>query len=382
MSDQDDVPADIQQTWDLTLAPDPALVPARLAVIAVRDRNQRTFLVAATADARRFLGDRLGDDPRRAQIGDIASTISLAFVGSALEADLVCLRVARAAAPDQHRAMVDKLRTWFIRFDPEEPTPTWTKTNLGDVVGQPAHRFIGPFADKSAAGRYAETLDELFDLCRYPRELAKAPKGAACAYKEMGKCPAACDGSEPMHDYTARVRRAIALSAEPVEHTVEELDDQMRLHAAHRDFERAEKLKKRIELLTASTRPTSKHRTTLDAFARLIVAPSPRRNWARVFRCDAQGVRVLCDLPGKNAKDAAQQLDTQKPAADAAISQQAAEELGIACAHLYAPLKKRVRFVDIGPYAHGRADEITRAIRAATSQAEPDDITERVIETG
>lgn len=370
------------QLWDLTIEPDPTRAPARAAVVAVRDHNDKTFLVAATADARRFLHDRLAPDAKRLQLGLITKNVSLAYVGSAVEADLVCLRAARAAAPDQHRAMVDRLRAWFIRLEPDETTPTWSKTNLADVVGQPAHRFIGPFADKHAAGRYAELLDELFDLCRYPRELAKAPAGTACAYKEMGKCPAACDGSEPMAHYTARVRQAITLSAAPVEHATEELDDQMRLHAANRDFERADALKKRIDLLAGSRKPTSKHRTTLDAFARLIVAPSPRRNWARLFRCDALGVRVLCDLPGKNAHAVAQQLDEPATAGDVEISQTAAEELGIACAHLYAPPKKRVRFVDVGPFAQDKAKNIARAIRAATSQAEPDDITERVLETG
>jgi hypothetical protein len=200
----------------------------------------------------------------------------------------------------------------------------------------------------------------------------------------MGKCPGACDGSEPMDDYVARVRSAIALSGAPLEHTAEELDDQMRLYAADRDFERAERLKKRIDLLNTTKKHTTKHRATLDTFARLIVAPSPRRNWARLFRCDSLGVRTLCDIPGKHAKQAAEQFDDLDAAAGVTVSQPAAEELGVACAHLYAPPKKRVNFIDVGPYEREpdrRAKAIARAIRAATSQPDPDDISERVLET-
>src|SRR6185295_16204268 len=70
--------------------------------------------------------------------------------------------------------------------------------------------FIGPIADKDTAGRLIERTIDAFDLCRYHHLLVQAPRATACAYKEMGRCPAPCDGSETMAGFRARTLAAAA----------------------------------------------------------------------------------------------------------------------------------------------------------------------------
>jgi len=50
-----------------------------------------------------------------------------------------------------------------------------------------------------------EIAEDAFDLCRYYNVLVEAPGARACAYKEMGKCPAPCDGSISMEQYRGMV---------------------------------------------------------------------------------------------------------------------------------------------------------------------------------
>lgn len=90
-----------------------------------------------------------------------------------------------------------------------------------------------------------DTLIAGFDLCRYYHILIEAPNGNACAYKEMGRCPAPCDGTVSMAHYHQQMRDAIDCAADrnawknSASKKMTEASDAM-------DFEAAELCKRRI----------------------------------------------------------------------------------------------------------------------------------------
>ncbi len=56
------------------------------------------------------------------------------------------------------------------------PHPRFRKTsNLSDE----SLAYAGPIRDKNAANRLVESLEELFDLCRYHNTLVQVPHGKA-----------------------------------------------------------------------------------------------------------------------------------------------------------------------------------------------------------
>src|SRR5947207_15818153 len=77
--------------------------------------------------------------------------------------------------------------------------------------------FVGPVEDKHAAARLIELVEDLFDLCRYYNILLESPRGKACAYKEMGKCPAPCDGSIGIEHYRRMVEWSLSNLLHPAE---------------------------------------------------------------------------------------------------------------------------------------------------------------------
>src|SRR5207244_13517095 len=123
-------------------------------------------------------------------------------VDSGFEADWVYYEAARQLFPDSYRGMVGFRPACFIHVNPETNFPRYTKTIDLAKRGE----LLGPIEDKHAAGTLIELVEDAFDLCRYYNILVQAPHGRACAYKEMGKCPAPCDGSIDMDQYRLMIR--------------------------------------------------------------------------------------------------------------------------------------------------------------------------------
>ena len=378
---------------------DPADAPARGGVVLLLDRDHRPILLATTADARAFLRRRLGaaagvdeatstpapdhqetrvlDERARAtrtpqaDLSAITTRIEFTPAGSGLEADLAFLRTARERLPATWEALTERWRAWFLHLDPAATNPVWRKTNLGDVSqpdpGDPRGMnallatLVGPLPNKDAAGRFGEAIDDVFDLCRFPRELALAPRGTACAYKEMGKCPAPCDGSETMGSYRARVgqtldalRRGPASRAEPIER-------RMREAAARQDFDAAAGHKASLDALRSLEKPAFREARPLDAFRFVAILGCGRPGWARAWGIDAFSCEAIADLDGARAKAAAAALGD---AAESWIERREQSPgaaldpvlLAIVSRHLLAPqAKRRGGFLRLAGPAHGDA---------------------------
>ncbi|MEL6497001.1 MAG: UvrB/UvrC motif-containing protein [Planctomycetota bacterium] len=204
--------------------------------------------LVASADVRGHVLDRVGPDA--SQEHDLRGGCDLVRcwnAGSSFEADLLFLDVAAALAPELARQAAARLTVWWIAVDQRSPGGGWTITDE-PITGEGVS-VVGPFLDRTSARRWADMLDDLFELCRYAAELRKAPAGTACAYHEMGRCPAPCDGSEPMAAYGERLREAVMLDSARLAAIKRELEQQMKEAAASADFERAAAMRDRLSSL-------------------------------------------------------------------------------------------------------------------------------------
>lgn len=267
---------------------DAGTLPRRPGVAIFRGGHGDAVLVGASADLRGFCERRLAAEGPRADLRSVTARIGCVVCGSLFEAECVYLETARALTPATYRASAERWRAWFLHLDPGSDLPVWRKTDGRDLAGttaKPEH-VIGPIRDKDAAARYGRALDDLFELCREPKLLAQRPDATACAYKEMGKCPAPCDGSEPIGAYRARVREALEFARADVREAVARVDEDVRREAASMAFERAAALRVRGETLSGLDKPAFRGATTLDRFAVLAVQPAGRTGWCRllVFR--------------------------------------------------------------------------------------------------
>jgi len=354
----------IEPTADATIAVAARALPARPGVVAFEADDGRTVLLAATGDLRRFALTRLGqhddDTPaKREDLSGITARLRARIVGSSFEGDALYLEQARWRLPATYRSVLDTRRAWFVQLDADAQTPLWRKL---DVVGATARgekldprTLLGPIGDKDAAGRFGERLDDLFDLCRYPKELEATPNGRACAYKEMGRCDAPCDGSAPMDDYRARVRDAVRFASQPTELTASAIESRMARASADQDFELAASLKDRLERVRNSARPATAWTTCLDTLRVLAVMPSTKRGWARLLVCDARRIVPYADARGDLSRDEIRSLiDSMTaflsaPEHGGALEPDQAEGLGLLSHHLFHPKRGAGAMLRLAP---------------------------------
>src|SRR4051812_222786 len=250
-----------ERTFDHSLDFDPAgdfeaflkQVPAKWVVYLLADADDRAVQLLCVKNLRNSLKRRLGTDEaagpskpsKRVDYRDLVRRIHWRRVDSAFEADWVYYEAARLLFPRTYQGMVGFRPAWFVHVNPDANFPRYTKTiDLTTKTGM----LLGPVEDKHAAARLIQLAEDGFDLCRYYNVLVEAPAGKACAYKEMGRCPAPCDGTISMPQY----RRLVQWSAETLvdpDPFRQEQTRRMQQAAAELRFESAAKVKAFIDSL-------------------------------------------------------------------------------------------------------------------------------------
>ncbi len=277
--------------WDRIDAAALHAVPSTHAVVVLVDVQGNCVLCAATGDARAFC------QKRREQIEDGSSTASVYALacGSMFEAELTQIRFTRTVMPKVYQQTIAAWQPWCLNLDLARGT--WKACPLSDAVASGENTMlVGPTPDKSAPVMLGELLDDVFDLCRYPAELGKAPGGRACAYKEMGRCQAPCDGSELWSAFLARFGAAASVLTS-VAHLVDAIENRMREASARCDFERGAHLKELAANLRKRKGQRLRHISHLNDFARLAVVPTTKGGGSRVYLCRADGLTELDQLP-------------------------------------------------------------------------------------
>jgi excinuclease UvrABC nuclease subunit len=315
-------------------------IPAKWAVYLMADEAGRPVQLLCVKNLRYSIKRRLGIDEeavglsRRVDYRALVRRVSWHRVDSAFEADCVYLEFARVLFPQTYQGMVGFRPAWFVHVNPESPFPRYTKTNdLGIRTGV----LMGPLEDKHVAGRLVEQAADWFDLCRYYHILTEAPHGKACAYKEMGKCPAPCDGSVSMDQY----RRLVDWSARSIVDPADLIRDQkqrMKTAAAELRFETAGKIKVFIDSLSQLGKGSFRHVRRLSDFKFLSFQRGPREGTAKVFLILPGEVQEIACLPFEPTRpgDVLRLALTLAAECSAqAVDSDGAERIGVVTHHLF-----------------------------------------------
>lgn len=266
-------------------------IPSSHGVVCVLGRGGAVVAMASTGDMRSFAAQRLG--PAAEGVSDLresAEVCECAPAGSMFEADLMFMDAASERDPGLHDRVTRKLRVWWLATSRAASGFEWSwTTNPAEFAGGKAPgagAVIGPFLEKSGAKRHAAFLDGHFELCRYPEELHKAPGGKACVYKQMGKCPAACDGSESIGAYEARLGRALGYGREEAEAEVSRLEDELRAAVGRQAFEEAASIQGQRDELAAELKKGLRAVRGLGEVSVVAVATSGEKDAASVLAVD------------------------------------------------------------------------------------------------
>jgi hypothetical protein len=223
--------------------------------------SDKPILLSTTANLGHAVRTRLdpGQAAHKTDYRAITSHVSWRYVNSAFAANWWYLRASRIYYPDQYRSLLGWHPAWFLRVDMGTSTVPPT-VDVRNSVGNMEEAIFGPFASRRIARQLANWLIDHFELCRYEDILRKSPLGQACAYKEMGKCPAPCDGTVSMDAYRHSVADAIAwlMQIAPITRSASRAADlllyqlaaaRMKQAAVRMDFRLAAKIKTQLEAL-------------------------------------------------------------------------------------------------------------------------------------
>lgn len=255
-------------------------------VYLLTDGQDRFIQLACAADLRRALVHRLIEptaetpaeepadrptgplNPRKLNLQEIVRRIRWQPAHSQFEITYHYYRLARELMPADYMEQVAFGPCRLVHVDPQAAIPRFS---VGKKLQGPGGVNLGPFATQAQAGRYVQVLEDLFDLCRYVHILEKAPHGQACAYFEMGKCPAPCDGTIAMERYRQMMADALAFAVGRRAETLEGWRAAMEAASADLAFERAGQLKQRLERAEALEHESFAQVRPMDAFDYLIV---------------------------------------------------------------------------------------------------------------
>ena len=350
-------------------------VPAKWAVCLYRGEADTPLQLLSVKNLRASLRRRLGEpdaaiEPsKRVDYRQIVRRIDWRRVDSDFEANWIYHDLFRRTFPDFPPELSGFRPAWWICVNPAAEFPRYVKTT--ELTSKESWYF-GPIVDKHLAARLIETVEDAFDLCRYYHILLQAPNGRACAYKEMGKCPAPCDGSITMPQY----RRMIEWSANTLTHPEPFIREQeYRMHQAAGDlrFESARKIKTFIEQISKFRKGPLASITRLDELAFVAIQPGPGTRKAKVFLIlpgQIEEIAGLIDRPRTMSElmrliltEADQKIRTRT------LDAHGAGRMAVVAHHLTGAAKDAAQFL---PLAEISEAAIERAIAALAKRKTPE----------
>jgi excinuclease UvrABC nuclease subunit len=271
--------------------------PAKWAVYLLADENDQPVQLLSVKNLRASLRRRLGGMEtigltRRVNYREIVRKIYWRRVDSGFEADWIYLEAARQLFPRTYQGMVGFKPAWFVQVDPTNNFPRYIKTI------QPLGKrglVVGPLEDKHAAARLIQLVEDSFDLCRYYNILVESPNAKACAYKEMGKCPAPCDGTISMDEYRSGIERSGQVLLRP-EEFIQKQDARMQKLAAELQFEQAAKMKAKLEQVKQFGKSAFRYAQRIEDFRFVSLQRGPAEGTAKMFLITPTIIEELAGL--------------------------------------------------------------------------------------
>lgn len=273
------------ETWSARPKPDDlAALPGCPAVFLFVDAAGAPVQLLTTQQLKRVAISRLSDPLEtrrgRADLAEVVRGVRWRQVYSPFEARWWYYRLVRELHPRDYRKEVSFGPAWFLHADWARPIP---ELRVSERVWCTDGEFIGPWPTHKSCQQALEGLWDLFDLCRYPEQLRKSPAGTRCAYADMGRCDAPCDGSVPLERYVERCRDAWRFARDGVAEWMGCATEKMRQSAAEQRYELAGQLKQQLEFARIWQRQWSPTVRRLEELCFLLAIPATRRKAWKLF---------------------------------------------------------------------------------------------------
>lgn len=341
-------------------------VPAKPACYLLEDEHHRPILLATVGDLRHALLRRLSETDehggKRIDYRELVRYVRWRDVCSRFEADWAYLHNARRLFADDFRKLTRNWRAWWIGIDLEDAHPRFVSR---DQPSAPAGHCFGPLPERKLARRCIEALEDIFDLCREHHLLMQTPHAVACSYKQMGRCPAPCDGSITMDAYRDQLRDAVGLLTGDRQVHADRIAQRIREASAELNFELAARLKVQLDHVRSFDHEGLARLAPASQFNYVVLQRGRRKHHHRAFIVTPRRIHFAGEMV-KRQRDAQiaylADLAERVFAADA-DAEVAPAEMGLVAFHLLGSREE-------GTFLHCPAGHVDREALAAA--AEPD----------
>jgi excinuclease UvrABC nuclease subunit len=250
-------------------------LPAKPGVWVLLGEGDVPVLAATSQNMRASVAGRLSapDPTQRSKRTDLSQTVvacRYCVTRGRIESDWLYGRLVHAVWPDDFWDRVGFAPMWMLKaacvggIMKLQPTTAWP--------AEPDAIALAPLITRGDAQDLADTLTDLFDLCRYWQILAKAPHGTPCAYHEMGRSPAPCAGLIPMEQYNQTAREAMAFAGRNRAGVLAAKEAEMKAAAGNLQFEQAARIKDWLKRTAALGEPRFAHLVEMERFAGVAVS--------------------------------------------------------------------------------------------------------------
>ncbi len=256
-------------------------IPTCGGVYRLTDAQDRLILLASCENLRRVILNRVASrtpeqKSKRADLAPIARHVDWRTTYSRFETAWAHWQEARTLDPKHYRDVIAFSPAWFLVADACASVP---RIMAAKEFKTDSDRRIGPLATRRDAEAWLRMLEDVFDLCRYDLILEQTPNGEPCAYFEMGKCPAPCDGSLSIETYSRMIADAMDFSTGAREPRLSTLRDAVHTASERLRFEKAAAIQKSIDSAKELVaKPAYEHMCDLSECCWLVVQRAgPRR---------------------------------------------------------------------------------------------------------
>ncbi len=262
-------------------------IPAKPAVYTCFSSEGTPVAAVTTANLRKALQNRVAGESEskrnRLNYAEFVQTIRFRCVGSAFAASWWYYRTVRSLFPSRYAAMLAWKPAWFITL---EPVAEYPKFQISSQRCAAPAICVGPLLSRRQARELVQSIEDLFDLCRYHDILQQAPHGTPCTYKELGRCPAPCDGSLSMAEYQRQIATAGHFLADHFNARTqwfEQQESQIRQAASRMDFRLAAMCKRKLDMADKLNQGELAQVHNMDKWKYLIFQRGKTRQWIAPF---------------------------------------------------------------------------------------------------
>jgi DNA polymerase III subunit epsilon len=227
--------------------------------------------------------------------------------GSELSALLLEAQLIRRYQPQFNRQLRTSESYPYIRVDITNP---WPRVSLARESADDGALYYGPYRSSRAARATVDALNDIFPLRNCTRSFKSSKSyGSPCTALDLGQCLGPCTGTVDPGRYRGHILQVIEFLEGDIDPVLQRLHDQLEETAVKLDFERAARIRNRIERVSDLAQ-AQKVLSDADRTGQLaIVLPAPSgldrelllayrgRPWARrIFHPEEPNEEVIRDL--------------------------------------------------------------------------------------